>query len=202
MGNDAMPTALPIVSIPDPSPNRLKWWQWLLLYPTLSLAVISAAPTWFGWIQAIRLGVSPGEVAPAREQNRLWEKNFACPQSQEIQWIKTPRNIEIGARVCPTGDILVLAKRAESDRTVFRWVSAEILERQAYSLFGLTSAYAATSDAAGPAGTYNVVNQRWLKAGLLKQRVRQPNGGCVDLLINSYTGSVVSRTPVSCSADF
>jgi hypothetical protein len=48
----------------------------------------------------------------------------------------------------------------------------------------------------------SVLNQRWLRPGLLKQRVREASGGCADLVINTYTGGVVSRTLVSCGAQF
>jgi hypothetical protein len=46
-----------------------------------------------------------------------------------------------------------------------------------------------------------VVNQRWLREGMLKQRVRQ-GGGCLDIVINTYTGSVQSQVPVACTAAF
>jgi hypothetical protein len=46
-----------------------------------------------------------------------------------------------------------------------------------------------------------VVNQRWIREGVLKQRVRQ-GGGCVGLVINTYTGSVQSQMPVACNAAF
>jgi hypothetical protein len=36
----------------------------------------------------------------------------------------------------------------------------------------------------------------------MKQRITQPGGACVDLVINTYTGGVVSRTPVNCAARF
>ena len=47
----------------------------------------------------------------------------------------------------------------------------------------------------------SVVSQRWLRPGLLKQRVRQ-GAGCFDLVINTYTGSVVRQSPVACTATF
>ena len=43
--------------------------------------------------------------------------------------------------------------------------------------------------------------QRGLREGMLKQRVRQ-GGGCLDLVINTYTGSVQSQVPVACTAPF
>jgi hypothetical protein len=36
---------------------------------------------------------------------------------------------------------------------------------------------------------------------MLKQRVRQGDG-CVDMVINTFTGSVQSQVPVACSAPF
>ena len=45
----------------------------------------------------------------------------------------------------------------------------------------------------------SVVNQRWIREGILKQRVRH-GGGCVDLVINTYTVNVHSQVPVACNA--
>ena len=165
METEAMPASLPIATTSEASASRttMKWWQWFLVYPTVGLALVSALPTWAGLVQSFQIGVPFGQVSEAQGQDRLWGKNFECASRQEIQWIKTPRNIQIGARVCPSGDVLVLAKRPESEEMTFRWVSAEVLERRALSLLGLTAAYASSREVTGPQGGYNVMSQRWLK---------------------------------------
>jgi hypothetical protein len=170
----------------------------VLIYPTLAITLISALPTWIDHYQSARLGVSRQNLGLAEEQNRLWQANFDCAKAQEIQGIKTTRNVEVGAQVCPTGDVLIRLKLPDSEQPKIRWVSARSLEQNAF--FGPSAAYAAPAPFGGE--SQSVVNQRWLRAGLLKQRVRQNSGGCLDITINTYKGSVVSQRPVACGAVF
>ena len=179
------------------SPTANRWWQWVLIYPTLAITLISALPTWVDHYQSARLGVSRQNLGLAEEQNRLWQANFDCAKAQEIQGIKTTRNVEVGAQVCPTGDVLIRLKLPDSEQPKIRWVSARSLEQTAF--VGPLAASAAPAPGGEPR---SVVNQRWLRAALLKQRVRQNSGGCLDITINTYTGSVVNQSPVACSAAF
>ena len=204
MGNEAVAVAAPIREAADTTTagkGASRWWQWILIYPSLAIALVSAAPTWIQHFQAARIGVASRDLAQAQEQNRLWQVNLDCARVQEIQRIKTNRNVEVGAQVCPSGDILLLLKRPEAEQPTFRWVSARTLEHEA-SLFGVRAAYAAPRDELSGATGQRVISQRWLRQGVLKQRVRDAAGSCNDLVINTYTGSVVSRTPVSCNAKF
>jgi hypothetical protein len=82
-----------------------------------------------------------------------------------------------------------------------RWVSARTLEQEASLLFHPAAAYAAPGETVVAQLPQSVVDQRWLREGMLKQRVRQ-GGGCVDLVINTYTGAVHSQVPVACNAPF
>jgi hypothetical protein len=177
------------------------WWQWMLLYPSLVATLLSAVPSWIDNIQAANIGVKTSDLAQAKEQKRLWEANLACTRAQEIQRIGTTRDTEVGAQACPSGDVLVQLRRPSADQTIFRWVSARTLEQEASLLFYSAAAYAAVGETVVAQLPQSVVNQRWLREGMLKQRVRQ-SGGCVDLVINTYTGSVHSQVPVSCSAPF
>jgi hypothetical protein len=177
------------------------WWQWLLLYPSLVATLLSAVPTWMGHIQAANLGVKTSDLAQAKEQKRLWEINLDCTRAQEIQRIRTTRATEVGAQVCPSGDVLVQLRRPGAEQTIYRWVSARTLEQEASLLFHPATAYAASAGTAVAQLSQSVVNQRWIRDGILKQRVRQ-GGGCVDLVINTYTGSVQSQVPVACNAPF
>ena len=200
MANQAIAAEGSVPTTADTPSSRTanRWWQWLLIYPTLAITLISALPTWIDHYQSARLGVSRQNLAQAEEQNRLWQANFDCAKAQEIQGIKTTRNVEVGAQVCPTGDVLIRLKLPDSEQPKIRWVSARSLEQTAF--FGPSAAYAVPAPVGGE--SQSVVNQRWLRAGLLKQRVRQNSGGCLDIMINTYTGSVVSQSPVACSAAF
>lgn len=202
MGKDAIATDTSIPAGTEASSHRgaTRWWQWVLLYPTLAITLISAVPTWLDKYQSVRLGVSRQHLAIAEEQNNLWQANFDCARAQDIQAIRNTRNVEVGAQVCPTGDVLIRLKLPDAERPKIRWVSARSLEQQAFSWLGPTAAFAASRDGSSSQGGQSVVNQRWLKPGLLKQRVRQGGSGCVDLVINTYTGNVVSQTSVACGA--
>jgi hypothetical protein len=176
-------------------------WQWMLLYPSLVATLLSAVPSWLDHIQAANIGVKTSDLAQAKEQKRLWETNLDCTRAQEIQRIRTSHNTEVGAQVCPSGDVLVQLRRPSADQTIFRWVSARTLEQEASLLFHPAAAYAAPGETVVAQLPQSVVDQRWLREGMLKQRVRQ-GGGCVDLVINTYTGAVHSQMPVSCSSPF
>jgi hypothetical protein len=184
------------------STNATRWWQWMLLYPSLAVTIVTAVPTWIDHVQAMKIGVSSRDLAQAQEQRRLWETNLECAQVQEIQRIKTNHNAEVGARVCPTGDVLLQMKQPDAERPSFHWVSAKTIEqRQVSMVLRPGSAYAASRDMAVVQVSQSVVSQRWLQPGLLKQRVRQ-GPGCFDLVINTYTGRVVRQSPIACTAAF
>ncbi len=202
MGKDAIATDASTSAANDTPSHRgaTRWWQWVLLYPTLAITLISAVPTWLDKYQSVRLGVSRQHLAIAEEQNTLWQVNFECARAQDIQAIRNTRNVEVGAQVCPTGDVLIRLKLPDSEHPKIRWVSARSLEQQAFFSLGPAAAYAAPREGGPSQGPQSVVDQRWLKPGLLKQRVRQGGSGCVDLVINTYTGNVVSQTPVACGA--
>lgn len=177
------------------------WWQWMLLYPSLVATLLSAVPSWIDHIQAANIGVKTSDLAQAKEQKRLWETNLDCTRAQEIQRIRTTHDTEVAAQVCPSGDVLVQVRRPSADQTIFRWVSARTLEQEASLLFHPAAAYASPGEMVVAQVPQSVVNQRWLREGMLKQRVRQ-GGGCLDIVINTYTGSVQSQVPVACTAAF
>src|SRR5262245_15619777 len=131
------------------STNATRWWQWMLLYPSLAVTIVTAVPTWIDHVQAMKIGVSSRDLAQAQEQRRLWETNLECAQVQEIQRIKTNHNAEVGARVCPTGDVLLQMKQPDAERPSFHWVSARTIEqRQVSTVLRPGSAYAASRDMA------------------------------------------------------
>ena len=177
------------------------WWQWMLLYPSLVATLLSAAPSWLDHIQAANIGVKTSDLAQAKEQKRLWEANLECTRGQEIQRIRTTPDMEVGAQICPSGDVLVQLRRPSADQTIYRWVSARTLEQEASLLFHPAAAAASPGEAGVVQAPQSVVDQRWLPEGMLKRRVRQ-GASCVDLVINAYTGSVQSQVPASCNAPF
>src|SRR5947208_7135585 len=106
---------VPDTSKASASTSATRWWQWMLLYPSLAVTIVTAVPSWIDHVQAMKIGVSSRDLAQAQEQRRLWEANLECAQVQEIQRIRTNHNAEVGARVCPTGEVLLQMKQLDAD---------------------------------------------------------------------------------------
>ncbi len=178
------------------------WWQWLLVYPTLGVALVSAIPTWIDHYQASKKGVSTAVLDIANEQDRLWQANIDCTKTLDFRSIKNQHSIEVGAHVCPSGDVLVFIKQPNSEKGIYRWVGLKTFVKTASLLIHQSVAYAGLRETVLAQGFASVINQRWLQPGMLKQRIRYPNGACADQVINTYTGGVVSQTPVGCNDPF
>ena len=91
------------------------WWQWLLLYPTLLIALVGAIPTYWEMFESKQFGVNFGESASAKQQHSLWEKNITCLQAPE-DWYVNDYNIRVDATICKSGDILIMAEDPAGDR--------------------------------------------------------------------------------------
>lgn len=197
---DTSHTADPDVSKTARS-GPIKWWQWMLVYPTLAVSLLGATPTIMEAAKAFDTGVPFGMSADAGEQNRLWKANFECAQKMQFQTIRTKRNVEIGSVICESGDVLLKGKLPDTDDYQYRWVSWNAIahDKQAgLSLFG--SAHAATESGAGfmrVQNSPNVICQRWVGKGTLLRRVAT-NRICVDELVNTYNGRVMKRNPAPC----
>jgi|WetSurMetagenome_2_1015567.scaffolds.fasta_scaffold329409_1 hypothetical protein len=183
-----------------------KWWQWILVYPGLAIAIIASVPTLGGVIKSISMGVSFTRVYDAEEQHRLFCENYDCIQKEPFTIIKNKFNVEIGSLVCESGDVLITGKRPEWDKPQYRWVSLESIApsnrlNKANNLLEVfTVAYAIAVDSLFlvQAPPISVICQRWVGNGLLFQRI-STSAGCFDQVINTYTGLVVSSNPAQCS---
>lgn len=186
-----------------PPPEKpTQWWQWMLLYPTLAVSLLTAIPEWMDKYQAYKLGVSSKTLDAANEQNQLWQKNLECTKTLDFRSVTNPHNIQVGAHVCPTGDLLVLIKHPGTVAPQYRWVGFNTF-LVAGSLISPAVAYAATPEIVLAQDLLpRVINQRWLQPGLLKQRLAYPNGACFDVVVNTYTGAVVSQAPTACNSPF
>ncbi len=190
--------------------GHLKWWQWILMYPALAIAILGSVPTWGEIIKSIQLGVPFGQSSHADEQNRLWQENFECTRIKNPTTIMTEHKVEIGSLVCESGDVLLSGKRPEWDYPQKRWIAFDTVAPPNYikkagnTLLNLFSkAYATETDSilSAQAQPASVICQRWIGNGQLLQRIRT-NTGCFDQVINTYTGWVTSYTPApSCSPD-
>jgi hypothetical protein len=189
-------------SAPAKEPAPLRWWQWLLMYPTLALAIVGAVPQYGQWIAAIRMGISPGsDVVFYKQQSEAWDRNGECLQNAAIDRLKpvSQTNYAIEILACKSGDILVTMIPVQNpDAAEHRWiVTKDIVGHQAQ--FSLTTSAFAQEPAAVPAEVQatRVLGVRRDGSTIIR-RVQLSNGACEDQAINSYTGRLLGRRPARC----
>lgn len=181
--------------------NQKKWWQWLIMYPTIFIAIIGAIPTALGYYKSWRIGVPFDKTQIALEQNRLWQKNYECSKS-EFMSIKSNHNIEVGTIICLSGDILIKVQSPDA-KPVFWWVGLKTFEsndQAAIGLWFINRAQAEERLAPIVVAQNNsvVLCQRWLDNGRLLRRIEIQGKGCFDEVVNTYTGQIEKRDSVPC----
>ncbi|MBF0497968.1 MAG: hypothetical protein HQK58_15560 [Deltaproteobacteria bacterium] len=191
---------------PKDASRPKKWWQWLLVYPALLIAIAGSVPTYMEAIKSHDFGVPFGRSLDAQEQYDLFVANYECTQKATITPIKNKYNVEVASTVCESGDILLTVKRPEWSRPQRRWVPwskvvPTVSKNARIALPDLfENAYAAESDNLLLAQAFpaTVKCQRWVSQGRLLQRIQTPNG-CFDQVTNTYTGWVESSHPAQCT---
>ena len=196
-----------------------RWWQWLLIYPTAGIALMTAAPAWIDRALAVWHNTATDSFRVAEQQNALWRKNLAC-SARPFNWYHNPRNTRVDAQICPSGDVFVRVSTPD-DRTFFEWVDVDSLVTQGQAGGGglslIPAAHAATfATRLGPTGpaarqsagvarlaaadgrpTARIVCQGFLDRRRLRRHVRAP-GGCFEEVIDTLNGTVVERRRVPC----
>jgi len=186
-----------------------RWWQWILLYPAFAVALITAGPQWIDKGRALALGIQGGSASEAEKQAMLWRKNLSC-SAAPFAWFNNPSNIKVDATICDSGDILVRANTPENSQ-FFKWLPLEDVVRTSGQAGLIPAAHAATlRPRAAPApaaaeprvfrvaqGQAMVICQRIIDGRRLLRRVQTPQG-CFDEIIDTYNGSMVSRSPAPC----
>jgi hypothetical protein len=85
-----------------------RWWQWMLMYPTIIIALAGAIPQYYQWMTAVALGLPfLSDVNDAQQQEKAWERNVNCVRSIDHIKPTSSTNYSIDLVSCPTGDILV-----------------------------------------------------------------------------------------------
>jgi hypothetical protein len=108
---------------PDESAAPKKWWQWLLLYPGLGIALLGAIPTLVELRRSFTLDVPYGKSAEAEQQLKLWQVNFDCMNKLPvIKPIRNDKNVEVASVVCDTGDVLIVGTLPDRSKQM-KWVS-------------------------------------------------------------------------------
>ncbi|HEU4969498.1 hypothetical protein [Sphingomonas sp.] len=185
------------------------WWQWLLVYPALVIALITAVPNWVEKYRSARLGLNGKTVAEAEQQNDLWKRNLACA-SAPFSWYSNPSNVKVDATICDSGDILVRAS-TPSNGQFFKWVPIDDVVAQKTQVASLIESAARAAAARGPISrpdrpggvqlaqmNAQVICQKFLNPRYLLRRVQTPQG-CFDEVIDTYNGAAVQRTPAPCT---
>ncbi len=181
------------------SPKR--WWQWLLMYPTIAIALAGAVPQYYQWIEAAAMGLPiGGDVGDAKEQAKAWERNVGCLHDIDHITPSARTNYSIALVTCPSGDILLtLTPLQNPDQPVFRWIVTRALFTQAaqstFSIMALAQGVAMPSPGATSVRIVDIKTQ----GKIIIRRVQLSDNTCIDETIDAYTGRRLSRTQAPCS---
>lgn len=99
----------------------LKWWQALIVFPTLLTTLGGALPTAWQAFRAWRLDVAYSQVQIAEAQRRLWEKNLGCLDLRPVYSVAGPEGVVIGVTLCPSGDALLRYEVGEE--VTYTWIA-------------------------------------------------------------------------------
>lgn len=183
----------------DQMPART-FWQWILMYPTLLISLAGAFPTFRDVALAIYENITVNELIDGRRQSQLWSTNIACLAQPIAERKTTPEKFEIGASVCPTGDVLVYIRSPEA-KEFYRWIPFKTMSSDPRRLTALLidEAYAAEPPPLLLAQAGQVVCQRSTGYGQVVRRIRTGTV-CVDEFIDMTTGRLLRRVPARCDA--
>ena len=196
-------------SAPQPAKPK-KWWQWVLVYPAVATTLLASAPTYLELARSTAFGVPLWKSSDAAEQHELWRRNLDCTTAP-FDWLTTPTNIKVDATICESGDVVVRAKvpgARSGEESFYRWVPVSQLVNPVSAFPFARPAYAANQPPVDRKyhdrepilmAQLRVLCQRWLDRVLLLRRVATPRG-CVDEVVNTYTGYVVRVQPAPCNS--
>lgn len=207
-------------SAPSASSVPRSWWQWVLIYPTVAVALITAAPTWADAWFAFREGLRITDVDDAVKQHEFWTKNLECTAAP-FDWVENPNRIKIDGTICPSGDVMIRLStpmRGDFIRGIF--VEDLIAQQTAWTGPSLMTAHAATRDWPGDwpenwpepmtrllehndatdrlAQSATVICQKFLRDNRTVLRHIRVGSACYDERVDTYTGQVTSKEAVQC----
>jgi hypothetical protein len=176
-----------------------RWWQWVLVYPTLAISLLGSIPTLIETVNSVKLGVPWGQSQIAELQNIMWKNNLLC-SAAPFKWYTTESNFQVDGTICKSGDVLVRVE-APNKKTGFWWVPVEgvIKEDKMVSLISVANAASDISPIVlADNSEAKVLCQKFVAEGQLLRRI-DTGQGCFDEIVNTYTGQVIQRNPVACS---
>lgn len=122
MADNAPVQAPPPAGAPRPRTTL----QYLVVYPTLLLALGGSVPTVLREVKAWRIGVRSQQLELVAEQERLWRSNLPCLQQGSSYEVDGPHNILVRVTLCQdTGDTL-LRYHVGSWAPIYKWVGLPV----------------------------------------------------------------------------
>jgi hypothetical protein len=183
----------------DGAPQR--WWQWVLMYPTIAVALAGAIPQYYQWITAVAIGLPIfSDVGDAQQQEKTWERNVSCLRNIDHIKPSSSTNYSIDLVSCPTGDILVtLTPLQNPDQQVSRWIITKVLFTQVADAASARPelAQVAATPAESP-DTVRVLDIKKQGANVVR-RIQRSDNSCVDETIDAYTGRRLEQKPAPCA---
>src|SRR5262245_49980038 len=110
-----------------PQPKPTTWYQYLVAYPTLLLALGSSLgaglPIVWKEFVAWRKGVASSQLQVLKEQEQLWTKNLGCRGHAKTWEHDLPGDGTLALSLCPSGDLLLSWTYPDgSQHGQYRWV--------------------------------------------------------------------------------
>lgn len=203
-----MPRRARAISSADSEPrSSRRFYEMLLLYPTLGIALITAVPTWWDKYQAWDLNLERASAAKALRQAQLFRANLSCTAAP-FSYYNSPRKVEIDATICDSGDILV-STVVPNQQPYVSFVPLEDLIDTGSSSGLIPSANAATVTATYSRSgftkplfhmaqvTATVICQRMVDNRYIHRRIQTPQG-CREQVIDTYNGRITTDIPAPC----
>jgi hypothetical protein len=186
----------------SPSPDKrssLRWWQWIMMYPALLIAIAGAVPKFTEMATAIIRGLPPLTPRSDQEQLEAWKRNSTCDRAVDIIRPKAQTDYQIDLLPCPSGDILLKLTDLQNPRiTVQTWIVTKKLFNQAASLFS-TSAFAQVIQIQqNRPYTVRVIAIRTQGTTVVK-RVQLSDNTCLDETIDGLTGRQLNAKQAPCA---
>jgi hypothetical protein len=181
-----------------------RWWQWILLYPTLIVTIIPAIFQFIQWGTALHYGLPLTEnTTGALDQLNGWKDNAKCITDRNISHVepKSPVDYKISLLPCPSGDILVtLTPMRNPDDQVNTWVLTRKFFGESHQGLLVSSALAqSTMSQVHRPDAVRVIGIKQQGTTIIK-RTQLSDGTCIDTVIDGLTGRQLSgRAAPSCN---
>jgi len=181
--------------------QQQSWWQCLLIYPTLAVAVLTAAPTWIDKLSAFAANVP--SYREAREQDEYWRTRHACIAAP-FEWSRDTDVGRLEAKVCAPGDVMLTRVMPREGEETYRWVRLIGPEETGgFSLIPAAHAQTTTPPAPSGGSAKGTSNTQQVQVANSAQRevavTRQEGSECLTERIDTYTGKVISRQIAPCT---